>query len=119
MTATESEVQAGGPVIVVPERLFHRRANTHHGSFGSFASAMETARNELAYMNLEDSSPSPSESSPDTLGTPVTTPDIPSADSFAFAFDIDGVLIRGGRPIPETIEAMKLLKGENEWGMRV
>ena len=48
-----------------------------------------------------------------------STADIPTADSFAFAFDIDGVLIRGGRPIPEAIEAMKVLNGENEYGMKV
>jgi len=41
------------------------------------------------------------------------------ADDFAFAFDIDGVLIRGGRPIPEAIEAMKVLNGENEFGIKV
>jgi hypothetical protein len=118
MTATETEVESGGPVVVVPERLFHRRAKTHHGGFGSFAMAMETARNELASMNLEEAVSSP-ETSPETPSTPISPPEIPSADSFAFAFDIDGVLIRGGRPIPEAIEAMKLLNGENEYGMRV
>ena len=81
---------------------------------------METARNELASMNLEDSSSSPAEASPETPGTPVSTPpEIPSSDTFAFAFDIDGVLIRGGQPIPEAIEAMKLLNGENEYGVKV
>ena len=49
--------------------------------------------------------------------TPVAEPDV--ADNFAFAFDIDGVLIRGGRPIPEAIEAMKVLNGENEFGITV
>ncbi|KAK3987270.1 Cat eye syndrome critical region protein 5 [Cladorrhinum sp. PSN332] len=49
--------------------------------------------------------------------TPVAEPDV--ADNFAFAFDIDGVLIRGGRPIPEAIEAMKVLNGENEFGIKV
>lgn len=57
--------------------------------------------------------------SPATPATPVSPADLPSADSFAFAFDIDGVLIRGGRPIPEAIEAMKMLNGENEYGMRM
>lgn len=119
MIVTERDIEEGGPVVVVPERLMHRRAKTHNGSFGSFASAMETARNELAAMNLDDSSASPTESSPETPGTPVSPPEIPSADSFAFAFDIDGVLIRGGRPIPEAIEAMKMLNGENEFGVRM
>jgi hypothetical protein len=119
MTATEIEVEAGGPVVVVPERLFHRRAQTHHGGFGSFASAMESARNQLASMNLEEAAVSSPETSPETPSTPISPPEIPSADTFAFAFDIDGVLIRGGRPIPEAIEAMKLLNGENEYGMRM
>ena len=41
------------------------------------------------------------------------------ADSFAFAFDIDGVLVRGGRPIPEAIEAMKVLNGKNKYGIKM
>jgi ribonucleotide monophosphatase NagD (HAD superfamily) len=49
--------------------------------------------------------------------TPAAAPDV--ADNFAFAFDIDGVLIRGGQPIPEAIEAMRVLNGENEWGVKV
>jgi len=36
-----------------------------------------------------------------------------------FAFDIDGILIRGGNPIPEVIEAMEVLNGENEFGVRM
>ena len=41
------------------------------------------------------------------------------AENFAFAFDIDGVLVRGGKAIPEAIEAMKVLNGENEYGIKV
>ena len=40
-------------------------------------------------------------------------------DHFAFAFDIDGVLIRGGKPIPAAIEAMKMLNGQNNKGIKV
>ena len=40
-------------------------------------------------------------------------------DAYAFAFDIDGVLVRGGTPIPEAEEAMKILNGENEYGVKV
>lgn len=40
-------------------------------------------------------------------------------DKFAFAFDIDGVLIKGGHVIPEAIEAMKVLNGENEYGIKM
>lgn len=38
---------------------------------------------------------------------------------YAFAFDIDGVLIKGGDPIPEAIHAMKMLNGQNNRGIKV
>jgi hypothetical protein len=118
MTATEREIKEGGPVVVVPDRMLrHRRAHSHHGGF---AASMETARKELDAMNLEDEAAlSATSSSPETPGSPVTPPEAPTADAFAFAFDIDGVLVRGGRPIPEAIEAMKVLNGENEYEMKV
>lgn len=60
------------------------------------------------------------ESAPTTPITPMSPMSgLPSADTFAFAFDIDGVLVRGGKPIPEAIEAMKMLNGENEYGVKV
>jgi hypothetical protein len=65
---------------------------------------------ELARLDLEESE---SSSEPETpVETSVT-------DKFAFAFDIDGVLIRGGRPIPEAIEAMKVLNGKNQHGIKM
>ncbi|KAG9229030.1 HAD-like domain-containing protein [Amylocarpus encephaloides] len=121
MTATEKEIKEGGPVVVVPERMMVQRAKTHHGT--GFAASLESARSELNAMDLDENplgSPGGSSStSPVTPGSPVTPADLPTADTFAFAFDIDGVLIRGGRPIPEAIEAMKMLNGENEYGMKV
>ncbi|KAI9660737.1 MAG: hypothetical protein M1831_003429 [Alyxoria varia] len=39
--------------------------------------------------------------------------------SYAFAFDIDGVLIKGGEPIPQAVEAMKMLNGMNNHGIKV
>lgn len=117
MTATAKDLQEGGPVVVVPERMMAQRAKSHHGGF---AASMENARQELNTMDLEeDPLISPSASTPETPGSPITPAEIPTADSFAFAFDIDGVLIRGGRPLPEAIEAMRMLNGENEWGMKV
>lgn len=121
MTATKEDITAGGPVVVVPERFMLQRSHSYNAGF---AASMEAARGELQSMNLEDENPdlssSPSASTPESPGSPMTPAiDIPSADSFAFAFDIDGVLIRGGRPIPEAIEAMKILNGENEYGVKV
>ncbi|KAH6617590.1 HAD-like domain-containing protein [Chaetomium tenue] len=115
-------------------------------SSSSFADAFDDARRKLDAMGVhepgEDEVLSPSLSSsssatdvsatysvpaespsPLSPATPTTVPITPMvedvADNFAFAFDIDGVLIRGGRPIPEAVEAMKVLNGENEWGVKV
>lgn len=65
---------------------------------------MEIARHELD----EDESPS-SETPPETTVT----------DKYAFAFDIDGVLIRGGKVIPEALTAMRWLNGDNPYGVKV
>lgn len=120
MTATERDIKEGGPVVITPERMMAQRSQSQHGGF---AASLETARNELAQIDLEEEAMiSPTSSSPETPGTPaspLTPADPPTADSFAFAFDIDGVLIRGGRPIPEAIEAMKVLNGGNQYGMKV
>ncbi|KAM5352174.1 hypothetical protein ACJ41O_004897 [Fusarium nematophilum] len=69
---------------------------------------------------LASSASSDSIASLQTPPSPLSTPaDQPVADSFVFAFDIDGVLVRGGRAIPEAIQAMKVLNGENEYGVQV
>lgn len=39
--------------------------------------------------------------------------------SYAFAFDIDGVIVRGPETIPEAREALKLLNGENKYNIKV
>ncbi len=41
------------------------------------------------------------------------------SDDFALALDIDGVLIRGGQAIPEAVEAMRYINGENPYGVKV
>ena len=77
-TATENELTSGGPVVVVPERMLRQRSQSHNG----FAASMETARNELAAMNLEEEAlTSPESTSPETPGTPLTPADLPAADS--------------------------------------
>ncbi|KAH9883518.1 HAD-superfamily hydrolase [Xylariomycetidae sp. FL2044] len=117
-----------------------QNTNAHRGSF---ADEFQTAREDLAHRLLSGDSPSlsPAESpslsdsstpslsptstaaSPDLdpALSPLTTPvdDEIVADTFAFAFDIDGVLIRGGRAIPEAVQAMKVLNGENKYGVKV
>lgn len=85
----------------------------------------ESPGSETSETNISPGLCTPGDASPSSLASPLTGPVTPvpeleaAADDFAFAFDIDGVLVRGGRPIPEAIEAMKVLNGENEFGLRV
>ncbi|KAL4818018.1 HAD-like domain-containing protein [Aspergillus spinulosporus] len=78
---------------------------------------------EMAKQRMEsDTSSTASVESP-LAASPATSPLIPAstttADEFALAFDIDGVLIRGGKPIPAAIEAMKYINGDNPYGVKV
>ncbi|KAF2643786.1 HAD superfamily hydrolase-like protein [Massarina eburnea CBS 473.64] len=89
-----------GPTVVVPPK--HLMASS---DASEVASAMEAARHHV--------------DAPASPATPPTSSESVTTDKYAYAFDIDGVLIRGGRPIPEAIEAMKVLNGENEYGIKV
>lgn len=92
-----------GPHVVVPPKHLHSPSDAHET-----AAALELAKHRLKDPN-----------SGDGTVTPSTPSETTTTDSYAFAFDIDGVLIRGGRPIPEAIEAMKVLNGQNEYGIKV
>lgn len=92
-----------GPHVVVPPKHMHLPGDAHET-----AAALELAKHRLKDLDSSDGST-----------TPDTPPETTTTDSFAFAFDIDGVLIRGGRPLPEAIEAMKVLNGQNEYGLKV
>lgn len=127
MSATNSRLQPKRPA-------FHRAK-------GSFAEELTNARTDLDRKLRESENadtPSPSETAPSLSPTGSATPSTPEsettspvsapvdddhedivADGFAFAFDIDGVLVRGGRAIPEAIEAMKVLNGENQYGIKI
>jgi Haloacid dehalogenase-like hydrolase len=96
------------PTVVAPPAHMDKPSNAHETAL-----AMEMAKHRLA----EDSG-----ASTPTASTGVTTPEpdqIPNTDKYAFAFDIDGVLIRGGEVIPEAIDAIKVLNGQNEYGIKV
>jgi hypothetical protein len=100
MEATSEKVKMGPTVVVPPQYLMAPSAGSE------IATGFEAARHHLDASAAQES--------------PVVTPPESSVtDKYAFAFDIDGVLIRGGRPIPEAIEAMKMLNGENEYGIQV
>lgn len=95
---------AGGPTIVVPPE----RMDGNGGDAHELASAMEHARRGMEGLSTDDDDQFKVE-----LLQPQTT------DKYAFAFDIDGVLIRGGKPIPEAVHAMKMLNGLNNRGIKV
>ncbi|KAF2462237.1 HAD-like domain-containing protein [Lineolata rhizophorae] len=97
--ATRDSLSQGPTVVVPPQQLMGKPSESHE-----VAASMEIARHEL------ESSRTPS---PHTPSETIVT------DKYAFAFDIDGVLIRGGEVIPEAKEAMKMLNGENEYGIKV
>lgn len=125
MTATQQDLKDGGVVVVPPRLLAQGRSKSYNAGF---AASLEQARTQLMGMNLESNEdetaeltpPGSTPRSPKTPATPSGDQDeLPSADSFAFAFDIDGVLIRGGNPIPEAIQAMQVLNGDNEYGVKM
>ena len=62
---------------------------------------------------------SPSSSGTQSPATPITPSEPQVTDAYAFAFDIDGVLVRGGKAIPAALEAMKMLDGANDYGVKV
>nr|POE80950.1 uncharacterized protein CFP56_57024 [Quercus suber] len=99
--ATSDELGLRGPTIVAPPSLLDQPS-----AASEVAAAMEMARLEIEDADEEGLDPS----------TPTETT---TTDKYAFAFDIDGVLIRGGRPIPEAIEAMQVLNGKNKFGIKM
>ncbi|KAK5739554.1 hypothetical protein LTR17_005243 [Elasticomyces elasticus] len=99
--ATQEALSTRSPTVVVPPKHLMAPSDAHE-----VAAAMELARHELEEFSSEMSSPE-------------TPPVTNVTDKYAFAFDIDGVLIRGGRPIPEAVEAMKVLNGKNPYGIKV
>lgn len=112
--ANHETMELRAPTIVVPPSQMDTP-----GEGQETAAAMEVAR-----YNLEDALSDHSASSElyPTLSRELSremSRDSRVTDKYAFAFDIDGVLIRGGRPIPEAIEAMKVLNGKNPYGIKM
>lgn len=101
-TATKDDLSKNmGPTVVVPPADYMAPSDSHE-----VAASMELARHELEEFRSATSTPS-------EIGETVVT------DKFAYAFDIDGVLIRGGTVIPEAIEAMRALNGHNKYGIKI
>ena len=102
VSATSDDMNHGPAVVVPPENL------DAPGDAHEMAVAMEMAKNRLARLSLGQQ-----------VSRPTTPPPSVFTDKYAFAFDIDGVLIRGGKPIPQAIEAMKVLNGRNAYGIKI
>ncbi|PGH01634.1 TIGR01456 family HAD hydrolase [Polytolypa hystricis UAMH7299] len=104
--ATRTDLFTGRNVLVPPKHLM------------ASSNAYETARAmELAKSHLDEDLSSP-EITP-RAASPVSGEPVFTTDRYAYAFDIDGVLVRGGEAIEDAVEAMRVLNGENEWGVRV
>jgi len=104
MSTSRSDLFAG-PTLVAPPQFLDQPSDAH-----DTALAMEMAKHRLA--DGEETPPETGPSTPTEGAQPIT-------DKFAYAFDIDGVLIRGGEVIPEAIQAMKLLNGQNTYNIKV
>ncbi|KAI5777271.1 HAD-like domain-containing protein [Geopyxis carbonaria] len=100
ISATRSELDSG-PTVVVPPASY--MATT-------IPDTIAMARAHADHVLVDDDSSSDDESS---LSVKNVVP------NYAFAFDIDGVLLKGGHVIPEAIETMKYLNGENPDGIKV
>lgn len=100
----------GSPAVVIPASKAASRAASINGDDDEdddeeFASAIAVARHELEGLEVAPRSGAPKR-------TRVT-------DHYAFAFDIDGVLIKGGEPISQAVDAIKMLNGHNSQGIKV
>ena len=95
----------GGPNVMVPPKNLMASTEAHQPP---------TAPAEPAKHNIEFVG----ESSPREV-TPIQHPATQTTDKFAFAFDIDGVFLRGGKPIPVAVDAMKYINGENPYGVKM
>lgn len=101
------EDMIGGPSVLVPPK--HLMASSN---------AYENARNfGVARGHLEEDTSS-AEMTP-RAASPSRREPLTTADRYAFAFDIDGVLVRGGKPLPDAVAALKILNGQNEYGIKV
>ena len=98
-----------GPAVVMPPR---KSTESEHEHEHETAAALELAKHRLSVV-------SSAENSEGVSTAPSTPPPTSATDGFAFAFDIDGVLIRGGKPIPEAVEAIKVLNGQNQYGIKM
>ncbi|KAL9111753.1 MAG: hypothetical protein Q9227_003812 [Pyrenula ochraceoflavens] len=117
MAAQRGDLYDGPAVVGPPDAVHQERRSSAHET----ALAMEIAKYHLQEHRSGDSTPADSD-----VPTPDSKEDLAgqkapqrTTDKYAFAFDIDGVLVRGGKPIPAAVDALKVLNGDNEFGIKV
>lgn len=98
----------GGPNVIMPPK--HLMASVRDRDFAP-SPDMESQHVEEEVLSSEEES--------SQVSTPLSSPPVVTSDDFALAFDIDGVFVRGGEAIPEAIQAMKYINGENPYGIKV
>ncbi|PWY90186.1 phosphatidyl synthase [Aspergillus heteromorphus CBS 117.55] len=97
----------GSPSVSIPPK--HLMASIlSHNTANEMKMAKQQLGGEISSDDIYPHVATPSSERPPT-----------TADDFAFAFDIDGVLIRGGKPVPEAAAALKYINGENPYGVSV
>ena len=123
LTARPVDLYSGN-VTVAPDRHLSRPSDAHETAL-----ALERAKSRLAEevgeLTPEEAGELTTDETggltPDDSAGPATPEDgaLETTDRYAFAFDIDGVLIKGGDVIPGAVEAMKMLNGQNEYEIKV
>lgn len=94
-----SDLYSGETVVVPPENV---RTDTNGPTVG-----LERARKSIDETTSDRETPD------------VEQVDRSSTDKFAIAFDIDGVLVKGGIPLPASIDAMKYINGDNPYRVKM
>lgn len=99
--ADQDALDFDSPIVLTSSREVDTPFDAHET-----ASSIELARHAL-------------EEWPSSVEAPRAPAESRVTDKYAFAFDIDGVLIRGGKPLREGAEALNALNGNNPYGIKV
>lgn len=91
-----------GPIVLTPFENLKASSGSH-----------ETAT------SLEEAKLSLDETTSNKDFSEIEHPDENTTDKFAIAFDIDGVLMKGGKPLPTSVDAMRYINGHNPHKMKM
>ncbi|KAK6329724.1 hypothetical protein TWF696_003590 [Orbilia brochopaga] len=111
--ATKEDLFADGPTVIIPASDSH---NGDSPSSMTIAESIALARDHLDHPFVLNAAEEFGEDDDDASDDSQLSNVVPD---YVFGFDIDGVLLRGGNVIPEAREALRILNGENEDGIKV